>query len=134
TVYAAFNTPVQRGQDWVEKNNAGTWCYYPEALNPNRIDIACVGTKADVAGVMQVHLNTTTSINYFSSSFERYGGADWPVDNTLGRIFICLTGRGGDGSYLTTCSIIRTDNNYAGATACKIEASQNAVSDGCYEP
>ncbi|PPR03662.1 hypothetical protein CVT24_007776 [Panaeolus cyanescens] len=134
TAHAAFNTPIQRGQDWVEQNSAGTWCYYPDALDPKRIDIACVGTKADMATVMQAHFNTTTSINYFSSSFQRYGGPEWPVDNTLGRVYICLTGRGGDGSYLTSCTITRTDNNYGGFTACKVEGQQQVVTDGCYEP
>ncbi|KAF8157238.1 hypothetical protein B0H34DRAFT_798532 [Crassisporium funariophilum] len=131
---AAFTTTTRFGSDYVEQNAAGTWCYYPAALQPRSIDVACVGKAAEFAAAMDAHLNLTTTINYFDASLDRRGGPEWPVDTTVGKIYLCLSGRGGDGSYLTECALSRRDNTFGAYTDCKIEASQQRVTDGCYEP
>ncbi|KAH6873517.1 hypothetical protein BKA70DRAFT_283013 [Coprinopsis sp. MPI-PUGE-AT-0042] len=137
---AAFTAPVERNGDYVDQNAADTWCYYPSALDPATIDVACVGPeKADFNRVMTAHLNTTTSINYFSSSLEVLGGPEWPV-NTSGanrKIYLCVSGRAGDYTYQTMCTTVGLNNslgNGGPSPYCKVQAGQRRVTDGCYIP
>ncbi|KAF5338707.1 hypothetical protein D9611_013360 [Ephemerocybe angulata] len=52
--------------------------------------------RGDFASVMEKHLNTTTSINYFSGSLERLGGPEWVYNSGGRKIYLCLSGRAGD--------------------------------------
>ncbi|EAU82248.1 hypothetical protein CC1G_12036 [Coprinopsis cinerea okayama7 len=136
---AAFTAPISRNGDYIEPNAEGTFCYYPKALDPTSIDIACLGDpKGDFARVMEVHLNETTTINYFSASLERLGGPEWPVALGEGRkIYLCVSGRAGDYTYQTMCTTVGRDNslgNGGPSPYCKREVGQRRVTDGCYIP
>ncbi|TFK21495.1 hypothetical protein FA15DRAFT_578233, partial [Coprinopsis marcescibilis] len=132
---AAFTMTVQQSGDFIQQNGEGRYCYYPRAITATSVQADCVGTRAELSSVMQVQLRTTTtSINYFNAGLDRLGGPEWPVDDTAGKIYLCATGRGGDGSYQTICSVIRRDNDISDSPACKVEASQAVVNDGCYTP
>lgn len=136
-VRAAITTPINRNGDFVEQNSRGDFCYYPRAVDPANIDVACVGgSKGDFAAVMQAHLNQTSSINYFSGSLERLGGPEW-VFNARGRkIYLCLSGRAGDFTYQTMCTNVSRDNSLGNSTTpfCKVQTGQRRVTDGCYVP
>jgi len=82
---AAITTPLSRNGDFVEQNAEQTWCYFPTALDPETIDVACTGSeKGDYAAVMEAHLNRTTSINYFSASFTYLGGPEYVIGSIFG--------------------------------------------------
>ncbi|KAF5313603.1 hypothetical protein D9611_010114 [Ephemerocybe angulata] len=135
--HAAITTPVNRNNDYVEANSKNTFCFYPKAVDPSNIDVACVGgTKGDFASVMEKHLNTTTSINYFSGSLERLGGPEWVYNSGGRKIYLCLSGRAGDYSYQTMCTTVTKDNSLGSSTTpfCKVQTAQKRVTDGCYVP
>ncbi|TFK17613.1 hypothetical protein FA15DRAFT_675972 [Coprinopsis marcescibilis] len=136
---AAITTPISRDGDYVEENASGTLCYYPQALNPRTIDVACVGPeKGDFAQVIRAHLNETTSINYFSASLELLGGTEFIVEGQGDRkIYLCLSGRAGDYTYQTMCTTVGRDNSLGTggpSPFCKVEGGQRRVTDGCYIP
>ena len=135
--HAAITTPINRNNDYVEQNAKGSFCFYPKAVDPASIDVACVGgSKGDYAQVMQTHLNLTTSINYFSGSLERLGGPEWVFQSGGRKVYLCLTGRAGDYTYQTMCTTVSKDNSLGNSTTpyCKIQAGQKRVTDGCYVP
>lgn len=138
--HAAFTAPVERNGDYVDRNSEGDWCFYPSALDPTSIDVACAGpVKGDFQRVLAAHLNTTTSINYFSSSLDVLGGPEWPV-NAAGanrKIYLCVSGRAGDYTYQTMCTTVGKDNslgNGGPSPYCKVQVGQTRVTDGCYIP
>jgi len=137
SVHAAITTSISRNGDYIEQNARNTFCFYPKALDPTTIDVACVGSpKGDYAAVLQTHLNQSTSINYFSGSLERLGGPEW-VFNARGRkSYLCMSGRAGDYTYQTMCTTVSRDNSLGNATTpfCKVQAGQRRVTDGCYVP
>ena len=135
--HAAITTAINRNGDFVEQNSRGTFCFYPRAVDPASIDVACVGgSKGDFAAVMDAHLNQTTSINYFSGSLERLGGPEWVFNGRGRRIYLCLSGRAGDYTYQTMCTNVSRDNSLGNSTTpfCKVQTAQRRVTDGCYVP
>jgi hypothetical protein len=136
-VHAAITTAINRNGDFVEQNSRGNFCFYPRAVDPANIDVACVGgSKGDFAAVMQAHLNQTSSINYFSGSLERLGGPEWVFNGRGRRIYLCLSGRAGDYTYQTMCTNVGRDNSLGNSTTpfCKVQTGQRRVTDGCYVP
>ena len=128
---AAFTQSVSSGWGEVQQDVNGTWCYYPFASQTNAT--SCDG---DFNDVLNVHLNTTTSIGYYGyheSDLTRFGGADWPVPLTdTGIVTLCLSGMAVDASYQSACTYVTADN-YIGA-GCLVAVAQQTVTDGCYPP
>jgi len=130
---AAFTEPTSNGQDSIQQNGEGTWCFYPRANF--KTDVACTGNDAQFEPVMEVHLSQGVSISYYAPSLERLGGAEYPVKTTQGHVFLCISGRALDGKYVTHCEITWSDNRFGKASAmCGLEIAQEEVTDGCYEP
>jgi len=129
---SAFTKTTRSGNDYVEPNTAGTWCYYP-STNSN-IDVACVGTKAGLAPVIDAHISQGVSISYYGADKQRLGGAEYPVKTTAGKVYLCLSGRAGDGTYKTECEVSTVDNRFGVVSRCALAVSQKTVTDGCYVP
>jgi len=132
TALSAFTKTTKTGNDYVELNSAGTWCYYP-AANSN-LDVACVGKEAEFVSVMDAHLAQGVSISYYGANNQRLGGAEYPVKTTSGKVYLCLSGRAGDGTYKTECALSTLDNRFGGSSQCALAVSQKTVTDGCYVP
>lgn len=127
---SAFTKTARSGQDYVEPNTAGTWCYYPGTNS--KIDVACVGNKAEFAPVIDAHISQGVSISYYGADHQRLGGAEYPVKTTAGKVYLCLSGRAGDGTYKTECEISTADNQFGLLSRCALAVSQKTVTDGCY--
>lgn len=132
TALSAFTKTIQSGRDYVEPNSAGTWCYYPAAKS--NLDVACVGKQAEFVSVMAAHLAQGVSISYYGANNQRLGGAEYPVKTTAGKVYLCLSGRAGDGTYKTECELSTLDNRFGGLSRCALAVSQETVTDGCYVP
>jgi hypothetical protein len=141
--FAAFTVPTSvYGGGWVEKNAAGTWCYYPQQ---GGMDTGCTGgpnsfLDAQFTAVLRVHLNQTSSIGYYGPDLVRFGGAEWPVPQNAGKVTNCLSGMAGDGGYMTICRDVASDNYLSMSegpdfgACCDVGLSQPNVNDGCYTP
>ncbi|KIK01752.1 hypothetical protein K443DRAFT_550687 [Laccaria amethystina LaAM-08-1] len=129
---SAFTETTKSGKDYVEPNSAGTWCYYPAAKS--NLDVACVGKQAEFLSVMDAHLAQGVSISYYGANNQRLGGAEYPVKTTSGKVYLCLSGRAGDGTYKTECELSTLDNRFGGSSPCALAVSQKTVTDGCYVP
>jgi len=115
----------------VQQNAQKTWCFYPTASDA-ATGVSCAG---DFAMVSQVHLNTTTSIGYYAPDNSRLGGAEWAIPAAnAGRVTLCVSGRGEDGTYLTACMFVTQDNSLPMSSGCEIAIAQENVTDGCYVP
>lgn len=132
TALSAFTKAIKSGKDYVEPNSAGTWCYYPAAKS--KLDVACVGKQAEFVSVMGAHLAQGVSIGYYGANNQRLGGAEYPVKTTSGKVYLCLSGRAGDGTYKTECELSTLDNRFGGSSRCAFAVSQTTVTDGCYVP
>jgi len=127
---AAFNVPTSFSDNTVQTNNKGVWCYYPAAGQTT--STSCGG---NFNAVLDVHLNTTTSIGYYAPDNTRYGGAEWPVPVTnAGIVTLCVSGMAGDGTYQTACMFVIADNSLPLGTGCLVDIAQYTVTDGCYVP
>lgn len=133
--HAAYTKAIQSGDESVEQNALGTFCYYP-ASGPNaNIDTACIGADAEYIPFMNAHLNQTLSIAYYGASTMFLGGVDWAVDRTRGKTYICLSGRAADGRYKTLCNEALRDNQSLSVyRSCALAIAQEVVTDGCYVP
>ena len=129
---SAFTKTARSGKDYVEPNTAGTWCYYPGT--DSNIDVACVGNKAALAPVIDAHISQGVSISYYGADNQRLGGAEYPVKTTGGKVYLCLSGRAGDGTYKTECEVSTADNQFGLLSRCALAVSQKTVTDGCYVP
>ncbi|KAH8798029.1 hypothetical protein DL96DRAFT_1639723 [Flagelloscypha sp. PMI_526] len=129
---AAFSLPSSFYAGYVQQDNNKTWCYYPVAGITRAVN--CGG---DYTFILGVHLNTTTSLGYYQPDGTRSGGAEWtvPVTNP-GLIFLCGSGRAGDGTYQTFCGTpVTADNAIPGFSGdCVVAIAQTTVTDGCYMP
>jgi len=132
---AAFTQTTCRGNNCIQRNSAGTWCYAP-ASGATRAT-TCIGDSADFASVLEVHLAQGRSIAYYNGADNTQypGGADWSVPESPGVIRLCMSGRSGDGNYQTTCVNAAADNALPqGGPSCVVIRSQVVVTDGCYTP
>lgn len=98
---AAFNLPTGYYANTVQKNAAGTWCYFP-AAGVTR-STTCGG---DFNAILGVHLGTKVAIGYYAPDNTRLGGPEWsvPVDNA-GKVTLCVSGLAQDTTYQTACSL-----------------------------
>ncbi|TFK17614.1 hypothetical protein FA15DRAFT_628681 [Coprinopsis marcescibilis] len=142
--FAAFTLPIKSGNDTVERNSAGTWCYYPSLNTSTPLDPACTGTKADFRSVMDLHLRQPRSINYYSASLSLLGSTEFPVISSPGKVYLCMSGQEDEsGRYKTICEVAERDNDFGlvegaegndGKVVCAVEIGQKNVTDGCYFP
>jgi hypothetical protein len=129
-VYAAFTLNTSYYNNVVQQNAQKTWCFYPAVGEATAV--SCAG---DFAGVSLVHLNATTSIGYYAPDNSRLGGAEWAIPAAnAGRVTLCVSGRAGDGTYLTACTFVTQDNSLPLGSGCLIAIGQETVTDGCYVP
>lgn len=128
---AAFSLPSSCADGYVQQNHNHTWCYYPVAGATRAV--SCGG---DYTFILGVHLNQTTSIGYYQPDGTRWGGAEWVVPPTNpGQIYLCASGRAGDGTYQTFCATpITADNSIPQYPSCVVANAQSVVTDRCYDP
>ena len=114
----------------VQQNAQKIWCFYPAANQATAV--SCGG---DFAMVSLVHINTTRSIGYYTLDNTRVGGAEWAIPAAnAGRVTLCVSGRAGDGTYITGCMFVSQDNSLPMGTGCVIAIGQDTVTDECYVP
>lgn len=129
-VDAAFTLDTSYLHNVVQQNAQKTWCFYPAANQATAV--SCGG---DFTTVSLVHINTTTSIGYYTPDNTRVGGAEWAIPAAnAGRVTLCVSGRAGDGTYLTGCMFVSQDNSLPMGSGCVIAIGQDTVTDGCYVP
>ncbi|KAH8798030.1 hypothetical protein DL96DRAFT_1539737 [Flagelloscypha sp. PMI_526] len=127
-----FSTSTSFSGGFIQQNSQKTWCYYPSAGLTTALSCG-----EDYSSILAVHLKQQIAIGYYSPDGTRYGGAEWAVPLTNpGKIYLCASGRVGDGSYQTFCGEpVTADNSIPGASGdCLVAKAQDAVSDGCYVP
>lgn len=137
--FAAFTMPITSGNDTIERNELGTWCFYPAAnasTSPLELDASCRANdnggnpeKADFEAVMQAHLTQrpadSLAVAYYSAAGVRLGGAGHVVAQERGKVYLCVSGRrdvqgggGGEGeeaereTYVTMCELADGDNSF----------------------
>jgi hypothetical protein len=132
----AFSTPTSFDAGNIQQKDPSTWCYYPAADQTRAL--SCGG---DYPPVLAAHLKQDISIGYYAPDGTRHGGAEWPVPSMgAGQIFLCGSGRVGDGTYQTFCGApVTADNSIPGPFGrttgdCLVATAQSTVSDGCYVP
>jgi hypothetical protein len=131
---AAFSLRTSFDGGYVQQNAGGTWCYYPLAGLTRAV--SCGG---DYTFVLGVHINNTISIGYYQPDGTRSGGPEWPVPaERPGLVYLCASGRAGDGTYQTWCGPESADNvigaSFGRVGGCIVAIAQKAVTDGCYVP
>jgi len=140
--HAAFTLPIASGNDTIDRNAAGTWCFYPAAnasAQAAPLDLSCGNTagaagaspaKADLELAMQAHLSQrpvdSLSVAYYSAAGVRLGGPEFVVAQTTGKVVLCASGQrdlldakpgvapqGADAErYVTLCEVAERDNAF----------------------
>ena len=129
--FSAFTIPISEYRGSLEQNSKGTWCWFPRYTEN---DLSCRGGLASYNAVLEAHINQTTSIGYYNVNLERLGGPEWRIPASyVGVIFICLSGKKGDGILNTLCGGAHEDNQLPSG-GCEVALGQTTVVDGCYDP
>lgn len=130
---ARFTQTTCWGNNCVQKNSAGTWCYIP-AAGATRAT-TCTGAAVDFANVLEAHLAQGLSVAYYNGAGDSFlGGADSEIGDNPGVVRLCMSGQSGDGNFQTTCVNVSADNTIPTTGGCTVIAAQREVTDGCYDP
>lgn len=105
------------------------FCYNPNQSQRSREDSIC--RYSNVQNIMAVHIASQTSIGYYDTqTLERLGDWSW---NVIRSVYLCVSGQLTDGTYQSSCSRTRKNNEY-GSFSCSVAIGQPFVADGCYTP
>jgi len=98
SAHARFTQTTCWGDQCIEQNSVGTWCYIPNSA-PLRTT-SCTSTNptnGDMASVMEVHLSQRLSIAFYSGVDNGFlGGANFSVPANPGVMRMCVSGQAGN--------------------------------------
>ncbi len=131
---ARFTLDTCWGKDCVLSTTQNTFCFFPDRQSGlQTLPIICTGTQADLASVLNVHLQQDLSIAYYNGvDNSRLGGVDFTVPGDTSIIRLCVSGQAADMTYSTLCVNAAGNNVLQGSPFCKVRVVPMVVSDGCY--